>query len=277
MIKQQATLSLELQEKMDFYQKQGYKVPTLDMIKTPEEIEKIKASGVINTAVLDHVEKHIKAGMTTQDIDDLVSSFTKKHQAICAPLNFEGYPKSVCTSVNHEVCHGIPSKLRKLKEGDIVNVDVSTIYNGYYSDASRMFIVGKTSKEREKLIEVTKECLALGLKQCKPYNFTGDIGHAIQSHAEKHGYSVVRELGGHGVGIEFHEDPFIYHFGKPKTGLLLVPGMVFTVEPMINAGGKDVVIDRYNGWTIYTKDGKDSAQVEHTVLITETGYEILTY
>ncbi len=263
-------------DKIEEYRRQGHIVPSPDLVKNSEQIAKIKESAEINTAVLDHVAKHIKAGMSTQEIDDLVSTFTKQQGAICAPLHYEGYPKSVCTSINDEVCHGIPSRRIKLKDGDIINVDVSTIKDGFFSDASRMFEIGNVSKERHELVEITKECLRRGIEAAKPWGFVGDIGDAIASYAHSKGCSVVRELGGHGVGLEFHEDPFISHIGKKGTGMLLVPGMIFTIEPMINAGRANVVLDNLNGWTIYTADGKDSAQVEHMILITEDGNEILT-
>ena len=186
-------------------------------------------------------------------------------------------PKSVCTSVNEVVCHGIPSEEEILEEGDIINVDVSTILDGYYSDASRMFIIGKTTPEKEKLVRVTKECLEIGMQAAKPFGFVGDIGNAIQRHAEKNGYSVVRDLCGHGVGLEFHEEPEVCHFGRKGTGMLLVPGMVFTIEPMINMGTWQVFIDEEDGWTVVTEDELPSAQWEHTFLMTETGLEILSY
>ena len=263
--------------KIKEYAAMGHEVPTPDLIKTPEQIEKIRESAKINTGVLDYVAANIKVGMSTQEIDNLVAKYTKEHNAICAPYHYEGFPKSVCTSINEEVCHGIPSRLRKLKDGDIINVDVSTILDGYYSDASRMFCIGRVSDKRKKLVEVTKECLNAGIAAAQAWGFVGDIGEAVSHVAKKYGYTVVKELGGHGVGIEFHEDPFVSHIGKKGTGMLLVPGMIITIEPMINMGGPNVVIDRYNGWTIYTKDGSDSAQWEHTILITENGPEILTY
>ena len=267
----------EVIEKVKQLKARGFTVPHESLIKTPEQIEGIRESAKINTAVLDYVAANIRVGMTTQDIDNLVSEFTKAHDAICAPYHYEGYPKSVCTSINDEVCHGIPSRLIKLKEGDIVNVDVSTIYKGYYSDASRMFCIGQVSEERQKLVDVTKECLLKGIEAAQAWTAVGDIGAAVTEVAKKHNYSVVRELGGHGVGIEFHEDPFVSHTARKGTGMILVPGMIITIEPMINAGKPHVVIDNYNGWTIYTKDGSDSAQWEHTILITEDGPEILTY
>ncbi|MBR2668664.1 MAG: type I methionyl aminopeptidase [Solobacterium sp.] len=264
-------------QRMHEYERRRYEVPEETLIKRPSHIEGIKASSEINTGVLDAVAEKIRVGMSTQEIDDIVSEYTLSHGAICAPLNFEGYPKSVCTSINNEVCHGIPSRHRHLQNGDIVNVDVSTIYKGYYSDASRMFMVGNVSPQRKKLVEETKRCLEIGIEAAQPWNTVGDIGYAISKYARSKGYSVVTQLGGHGVGIEFHEDPFVSHVGKRGTGMLLVPGMVITIEPMINEGRAEVVIDPYNGWTIYTKDKSDSAQWEHSILITETGNEILTY
>ena len=266
----------EMDKKIMFYEDRGHLVPTRKLIKTPEQIEGIKASGVINTGVLDLVEKEIKAGMSTAQIDKLVYEYTCDHGAIPAPLNYEGFPKSVCTSINEVVCHGIPSEEEILEEGDIINVDVSTILNGYYSDASRMFIIGKTTPEKEKLVRVAKECLEIGMKVAKPYCFVGDIGHAIERHAKKNGFSVVRDLCGHGVGLEFHEDPEVFHFGRPGTGMLLVPGMGVTIEPMINMGTWKVFIDSDDGWTVVTDDELPSAQWEHTFLMTEKGLKILT-
>ena len=266
----------EMDKKILFYQSKGYEVPTRDLIKTPEQIEGIIESGKINTGVLDLVEREIKAGMSTAEIDKLVYDYTTDHGAIPAPLNYEGFPKSVCTSINEVVCHGIPSEEEILEEGDIINVDVSTIYKGYYSDASRMFIIGKTSPEKEKLVRVAKECLEIGMQVAKPYCFVGDIGHAIERHAKKNGFSVVRDLCGHGVGLEFHEAPDVFHFGRKGTGMLLVPGMVFTIEPMINMGTRKVFVDSEDDWTVVTDDELPSAQWEHTFLMTEKGLKILT-
>lgn len=266
-----------IDEKIKEFERKGADVPPRSLIKTPKQIEKIRQSALINTQVLDLVQETIKEGMTTEDIDVLVKEFTAKQGAICAPYQYQGFPKSVCTSINEEVCHGIPSRLRKLKNGDIVNVDVSTILDGYYSDASRTFCIGEVDDEKRKLVEVTKECLRRGIEAAQPWGFVGDIGAAISEYAKENGYSIVRELGGHGIGLEFHEDPFIAHVGKKGTGMLLVPGMIFTIEPMINVGKSSVVLDRYNGWTIYTSDKKPSAQFEHMILITENGPEILTY
>ena len=267
----------ELDKKVLFYQNKGHLVPSRKLIKTPEQIEGIRRSGLINTAVLDLVASEIKAGMSTAEIDKMVYEFTVSHGAIPAPLNYEGFPKSVCTSINEVVCHGIPSEDEILEEGDIINVDVSTILDGYYSDASRMFIIGKTTPEKEKLVNVAKECLEIGMQAAKPFGFVGDIGNAIEKHAKKNGFSVVRDLCGHGVGLEFHEEPDVEHFGRKGTGMLLVPGMVFTIEPMINMGTYRVFVDEEDDWTVVTEDELPSAQWEHTFLMTENGLEILTY
>ena len=267
----------ELDKKILYMQDHGHLVPTCELIKTPEQIEGIRRSGVVNTGVLDLVAQEIKEGMTTAAIDKLVYDYTMDHGAIPAPLNYEGFPKSVCTSINEVVCHGIPSEKEILRDGDIINVDVSTILDGYYSDASRMFMIGNVSPEKRRLVEVTKECLEIGREAAKPFGFVGDIGHAIQKHAEKNGYSVVRDLCGHGVGLAFHEEPEVCHFGRKGTGMLLVPGMVFTIEPMINMGTWHVFIDEADGWTVVTEDELPSAQWEHTFVMTETGLEVLTY
>lgn len=267
----------ELDKQVLYYQNKGHLVPKRSLIKTPEQIEGIRRSGVVNTGVLDLVESEIKEGMSTEQIDKLVYEYTMDHGAIPAPLHYEGFPKSVCTSINEVVCHGIPSEKEILRDGDIINVDVSTILDGYYSDASRMFMIGNVSPSKRRLVEVTKECLQIGMEVAKPFSFVGDIGHAIQKHAEKNGYSVVRDLCGHGVGLEFHEEPEVTHFGKKGTGMLLVPGMVFTIEPMINMGRYDVYIDADDNWTVLTDDGLPSAQWEHTFVMTDHGLEILTH
>lgn len=268
---------LDFDQKLESYRRKGCMVPSRDLIKSPADIEGIRKSAAINNGVLDLVASKIKAGMSTADIDKLVYDYTTEHGAIPAPLNFEGFPKSVCTSINNEVCHGIPDENIILKDGDIINVDVSTILDGYYSDASRMFMIGEVSDEAKKLVEVARECMIKGIEAIKPWGFLGDIGAACGEHAHKHGYSIVRDLGGHGVGNEFHEEPFVPHIGKAGTGMLLVPGMVLTVEPMVNEGTYEVFVDAENEWTIYTDDDKLSAQWEHTILITETGVEILAY
>ena len=267
----------EIEKKILTYKHFGYKVPPFRIIRTPEQIEGIKASARINTGVLDCVAANIKEGMSTAEIDKLVYDYTTSHNAIPAPLNYEGFPKSVCTSINQVVCHGIPDENEILKNGDIINVDVSTIYEGYFSDASRMFMIGDVKEEWKRLVEVTKECLEIGIATAQPWARLGDVGAAIQEHAEKNGYSVVRDLCGHGVGLKFHEVPNVEHFGKKGTGMLIVPGMTFTIEPMINMGKYQVYVDEKNGWTVLSEDGLPSAQWEHTILITETGNEILTW
>ena len=266
----------ELDKKILYLQNKGHLVPSRKLIKTEEQIEGIRKSGVVNSGILDLVGKEIKAGMSTAEIDKLVYDYTISHGAIPAPLNFEGFPKSVCTSVNEVVCHGIPSEKEILRDGDIINVDVSTILDGYYSDASRMYMIGKVSPEKEKLVRVAKECLEIGMEAAKPFGYVGDIGHAIQKHAEKNGFSVVRDLCGHGVGLEFHEEPEVTHFGRKGTGMLLVPGMVFTIEPMINMGTVRVYSAEEEGWTVITDDELPSAQWEHTFVMREDGLEILS-
>ena len=267
----------EMDKRILWFQNKGKLCPSRELIKTPDQIEGIRRAGKLNTALLDHVTEKIHEGMTTAEIDRIVYDFTTAHGGIPAPLNYEGFPKSVCVSRNDVVCHGIPSEDEVLEEGDIVNVDVTTILDGFFADASRMFIIGKTSPERERLVQVAKECLDIGVEVCKPYTFVGDMGNAIAKHAHKNGFTVVRDLCGHGVGNAFHEDPDIEHYGKKGSGMLLVPGMVFTIEPMVNAGDWEVVVDEEDGWTVYTEDYSDSAQWEHTFLMTEDGLEVITY
>ena len=267
----------EMDKRILWFQNKGKLRPSRDLIKTPEQIEGIRRAGRLNTALLDLVAEKICEGMTTEEIDRIVYDFTTAHGGIPAPLNYEGFPKSVCVSKNDVVCHGIPSEDEVLEEGDIVNVDVTTILDGFFADASRMFIIGKTSAERERLVQVAKECLDIGAEVCKPYTFVGDMGNAIAKHAHKNGFTIVRDLCGHGVGNAFHEDPDIEHYGKKGSGMLLVPGMVFTIEPMVNAGDWEVVVDEEDGWTVYTEDYSDSAQWEHTFLMTEEGLEVITY
>lgn len=266
----------QLQEKLWQLAAKGEIVPDVSLLKTPAQIRGIKKSAQLNTAILDHVKSHIRAGMSTADIDRLVFDFTTKHGGIPAPLGYEGFPKSVCTSVNQVICHGIPSETEILKDGDIINVDVSTNLGGYYSDASRMFCIGTPSPEAQKLVDVTRECVELGLGAAHPWGHLGDIADAISTHARKHGYSVVEEIGGHGIGLEFHEDPFVSYIAPKGTEMVLVPGMIFTIEPMINQGSPHFSIDSQNGWTVSTVDGLLSAQVEYMVLITETGVEVLS-
>ncbi len=264
-------------KRIESYARMGHMVPTHDMIKTPEQIQGIRDSARINIAVLDDIAEHIHVGMTTEEIDERVYDLTKKMGGIPAPLNYEGFPKSVCTSVNDQVCHGIPSKDVVLAEGDIVNVDVSTIYRGYYSDSSRMFCLGDVSPEKKQLVDVAKECVELGLAQVKPWGFLGDVGAAICEHAHAHGYTVVREIGGHGVGLEFHEEPWVGYNTRRGEEMLMVPGMMFTIEPMVNMGTQKIYTDQENHWEVYTLDGMPSAQWEYQVLVTEEGAEVISY
>lgn len=265
-----------MDDKIKIHALKGEIVPHHSIIKTPAQIEKLKASAAINTGVLDYVAERIKAGVSTEEINTWVNDYTYDHGAIPADLNYEGYPKSVCTSINNEVCHGIPSADIILQEGDIVNVDVSTILDGYFSDASRMFKIGKVSERAEKIVRVTEECVELGLAQAKPWNHLGDIADAINSHAQANGYSIVEDIGGHGIGLAFHEDPFVSYVTPKGSEMLLVPGMTFTIEPMVNEGSPDFFVDEDNGWTVYTEDDGLSSQIEYMVLITEDGAEVLT-
>lgn len=266
---------LEFDEKLSDLKRKGHIVPTRNLIKTKAQIEGIRKSAEINNGLLDLISENIKEGMTTEEINKLAHEYTVSNGGIPATLNYDGFPKSICISINNVVCHGIPSDNVIIKSGDIVNVDATTILNGYYSDASRMFMIGEVDEEAKKLVEVTKECLNRGLEAVKPWGFLGDIGAAIQEYAESNGYSVVREFGGHGVGLDIHEEPFVSHLGKRGTGMVLVPGMVFTIEPMINAGSNEIFIDEDDGWTVLTDDDSLSAQWEHTVLVTEEGIEII--
>ncbi|MEE8434244.1 MAG: type I methionyl aminopeptidase [bacterium] len=242
--------------------------------KTAEQIEGIRKAGSLASQLLDMLETRIEPGVTTGQINDWVHEATLEAGAVSAPLNYKGFPKSLCTSINEVVCHGIPGE-EALKEGDIINVDVTPILHGFYGDSSRMYLIGKVSPEAEKLSRITKECMELGIAQVRPGGTVGDIGHAIQVHAEKHGYSVVREFVGHGTGVYFHEPPQIPHFGRRGHGPPLLPGMVFTIEPMINIGKWKVKI-LADGWTALTNDGSLSAQWEHTVAVTDEGVDVLT-
>ena len=301
---------LALDEKINSYKLKGWKIPPKKIIKRPDQIDGIRESGLVNIAVLDYVAENIHAGMSTEDIDRLVAEKTKElggiaaplnyegfpksvctsiNDAVChgipneelggiaAPLNYEGFPKSVCTSINDAVCHGIPNEEEILQDGDIINVDVSTIYKGYFSDSSRMFCIGEVDEVSKKLVEDTLKAVQLGLSEVRPFNRLGNVGAVINEFAQSQGYKVVRDIGGHGVGLEFHEDPFVSYVTRRDTGMLLVPGMVFTIEPMINLGTDEIFIDSDNDWTVYTEDGAPSAQWEVTVAVTEDGYEILAY
>ena len=268
---------MAMDEKIHRYELEGHIVPPGNILKTEKQIQGIRESSVINMAVLDAVGEMIGPGVSTQQIDDVVTEVTARMGGIAAPLNYEGFPKSVCTSINEVVCHGIPSKDVILKDGDIVNVDVSTLYKGYYSDSSRMYCIGQVSGEKRKLVEVTKECMELGLSMVKPWNFLGDMAQAVNDHARKNGYSVVVDIGGHGIGLEFHEEPFVSYVTSAGTEMLMAPGMVFTIEPMVNMGTSEIYVDDNDGWTVYTADGKPSAQWEITVAVTKDGYEVLTW
>lgn len=244
-------------------------------IKMPEEIEKMRIAGRLAADVLYMIEPHVRPGVTTGELDLICHDYiVNVQQAVPAPLNYHGFPKSICTSVNHQVCHGIPGD-KKLKKGDIVNIDITVIKDGFHGDTSRMFFVGDVSVQARRLAQVSYECMRLGIEAVRPGARLGDIGHAIQTHAEKHNFSVVREYCGHGIGRQFHEEPQVLHYGRPGTGLELVPGMTFTIEPMINAGRKEIKLLPDN-WTVVTHDHSLSAQWEHTVLVTDTGYEVLT-
>ena len=269
--------AIAFDERIEEIEAKGHIVPDHDIIKTPEQIEKIKESAKINIAVLDYVAEHIKAGISTAQIDQWVYDITTKMGGVPAPLNYEGFPMSVCTSINDEVCHGIPSPDVILKDGDIINVDCSTNLNGYYSDSSRMFCIGEVDEDKKRLVNAAKQALDEGLKEVKPGGFLGDMGQAVNDYIKSQGYSVVREVGGHGIGLEFHEDPWVSYVSVKNTEMLMVPGMMFTIEPMINMGKPNVFTDEENGWTIYTEDGSPSAQWEIQVLVTEDGYEIISY
>lgn len=248
--------------------------------KSPEEVEKMRVAGRLAAEVLDYITPFVKPGISTGELDRLCHEYmVNVQQTIPAPLNYappghNPYPKSICTSVNHQVCHGVPGD-KVVKNGDIVNIDITVIKEKYHGDTSRMFLVGEASIAAKRLTSITYDCMWRGIKAVKPGASLGDIGHAIQSHAERSGYSVVREFCGHGIGNKFHEEPQILHYGKPGTGMKLVTGMTFTVEPMINAGRRDIR-QMADGWTIVTADHSLSAQWEHTVLVTETGFEVLT-
>lgn len=249
-------------------------------IKNSQEIEKMRIAGKLASQVLDYITPFVNPGITTEEIDRLCHDFMVNVQkTIPAPLNYapDGhtpYPKSICTSINHQICHGVPGP-KALKDGDIVNIDITVIKDGFHGDTSRMFLLGDTSIQAKRLCKMTYEAMWLGIQQVKPGAKLGDIGFVIQDFAEKNGFSVVREFCGHGIGKRFHEEPQVLHYGKPGTGLTLEAGLIFTIEPMINAGKRDIK-QMPDGWTIVTKDRSLSAQWEHTILVTETGYEVLT-
>ena len=263
--------------KLNLLHSQGLLVPSHKLIKTEAQIAEIRKSAEINVKILDYVAEHIKEGISTAEIDKWVYDITTKEGAIPAPLGYEEFPTSVCTSINNPVYHGIPSEDIILEEGDIINVDVSTILNGYYSDSSRMFCIGDVGEEKARLVRVAKECVEKGLEQVKAWGFLGDMSQAVHEHAVKNGYSVVREIGGHGVGLEFHEDPWVGYIGAAGTGMVMAPGLMFTIEPMVNMGTDEIFVDERDGWTIYTEDDMPSAQWEIMVLVTENGPEVIAW
>lgn len=267
----------EFDLKLAAFRQEGMIIPPKNIIKHEAQIESIKRSAALNVAVLDHVAAQIGPGVTTSQIDQWVYDYTAAHGGIPATLNYEGFPASVCTSVNNVICHGIPTHRQVLKEGDIINVDVSTILDGFYSDSSRMFCIGKVNSKWKDLVDTTKKCMELGLAAVKPWDPIGNVGQAINDYARGKGYRVVREIGGHGIGLKFHEEPFVSHVAKAGTGMLMVPGMCFTIEPMVNMGTDRFTIDRRDGWTVRTADGKPSAQWEIQVIVTETGAEVIAW
>ncbi|CZH47681.1 TPA: type I methionyl aminopeptidase [Legionella pneumophila] len=245
------------------------------LVKTPEEIKKMRVAGQLAASVLEMIEPYVIAGTSTKELEQICRQYIVEDlKAIPSTLNHYGFPACICTSINHVVCHGIPSE-KKLKNGDIINIDVTVQKDGYIGDTSKMFLVGNIKPFAKKLVEVTQECLYKAISIVRPGAYLGDIGNIIQTHAEQHGYSIVREFGGHGIGKSMWEDPHIMHFGKPNTGLRLQAGMTFTIEPMLNLGRKEVKT-LGDGWTVVTKDHKLSAQWEHTILVTDNGHEILT-
>lgn len=265
---------LEMDLRLEELEKKGYIIPPRSIIKTEEQIAGIRRACQLSREILDGLEDVITPGITTETINTWVHEYTIAHGAYPASLHYNGYPKSVCTSINEVICHGIPEQ-RVLMEGDILNVDVTCILDGYYGDTSRMYLIGNPSAQARELVQVARECMYLGIEQVRPFNRVGDIGYTIEQHARKYGYSVVQDFGGHGVGVEFHEEPFVQHYGEKDSGMILIPNMVFTIEPMINAGTYECrVLD--DNWTAITADGSLSAQWEHTVRVTENGVEILS-
>lgn len=263
--------------KLAHFYNEGFDVPDHDIIKVGPEIDRIKESAKINMAALDAVAEKIHEGMTTLEIDEIVSDVTTSMGGICATLNYDGFPKSVCTSVNDQVCHGIPSADVVLQSGDIINVDCSTILNDFFSDSSRMFMIGEVSEEKQRLVKVAKECCDIGLKEVKPWEPIGNVGAAIKEHAHANGYTIVREIGGHGVGFEFHEEPWVSYVTDWGEGMIMAPGMMFTIEPMVNMGKHSIKTDPINGWEVTTIDGLPSAQWEYQVLVTEEGFELISW
>ena len=263
------------EEKLSKYEKEGYPIPSRHLILNKEQIEGIRKSAIVTKQILDETEKIIKEGVSTEEINSLIHKLTLEAGGIPAPLNYHGFPKSCCTSLNNVICHGIPKKTDILKNGDILNVDITTILNGYYADMSRMYKIGNVSENASNIVDFAKQCLEEGIKALKPYEPVSNIGNKINDLADKYGYSVVRALTGHGVGLKFHEEPNVNHFRTNTKDMILVPNMVLTIEPMINEGTFNChILD--DNWTVVTDDGKLSAQWEHTILVTETGCEVLT-
>jgi len=246
-------------------------------IKTPEELDKMRIAGRLAAEVLEMIGTHVQPGISTGELDRICHDYiVNVQQAIPAPLNYNGFPKSICTSLNQVICHGIPSDTKILKKGDILNIDITVIKDGFHGDTSKMFMIGEVASHAVRLIEVTRECLFKAIDIVKPGVRLGDIGHVIQAHAETHNYSIVREYCGHGIGRVFHEDPQVLHYGTPGTGLIIQEGMTFTIEPMLNAGSRYTKLSKSDGWTVTTKDRRLSAQWEHTLAVTRSGCEILT-
>ena len=268
---------LAIDERLQELYEQGFEVPMRALLKTAADIEGIRRSAAVNIGALDYVAAHIGPGVSTEQIDQWVYDYCIQHDAIPADLNYEGFPKSVCTSINEVVCHGIPSADDVLKEGDIINVDMSTIKDGYFSDSSRMFCIGEVDPEWKRLVEVTRASVKAGLDAIVPWGLLGDVGAAVNKVATDAGFSVVREYGGHGIGLQFHEDPFVSFVSKPGEGMVLAPGMCFTIEPMVNMGKADIDMSDPNGWTVRTADRMPTAQWEVQLVITETGYELLSW
>jgi methionyl aminopeptidase len=260
--------------RLEELERKGYQIPPRSIIKSEEQISGIRRACQLSREILDKLENVITPGITTEAINTWVHEYIIAHGAYPAPLYYNGYPKSVCTSINEVICHGIPEE-RVLVDGDILNVDVTCILDGYYGDTSRMYLIGDPPTQARELVRVARECMYLGIKQVRPFNRVGDIGYTIEQYARKFGYSVVQDFGGHGVGVEFHEEPFVQHYGEKDSGMILIPNMVFTIEPMINVGSYECrVLD--DNWTAVTEDGSLSAQWEHTVRVTEKGVEILS-
>ncbi len=265
---------LEMDLRLEELERKGYQIPPRSIIKSEEQISGIRRACQLSREILDKLENVITPGITTEAINTWVHEYIIAHGAYPAPLHYNGYPKSVCTSINEVICHGIPEE-RVLVDGDILNVDVTCILDGYYGDTSRMYLIGDPPTQARELVRVARECMYLGIKQVRPFNRVGDIGYTIEQYARKFGYSVVQDFGGHGVGVEFHEEPFVQHYGEKDSGMILIPNMVFTIEPMINAGTYECrVLD--DNWTAVTADASLSAQWEHTVRVTEKGVEILS-